>query len=164
VRRHAKIRRDGWSTARNARIDAVHGRVLRGNGRYRMSVTIVSVDSSAIREGKLEELKNAMKELVEFVDANEPRPVAYNVYFEEDGTRMTVVQVHPDSASMEFHMDVAGAAFPKLSDFLTLLKVDIYGEPSDQLLAQMRRKARALGNAPVIVHALHAGFTRLAAG
>jgi quinol monooxygenase YgiN len=129
-----------------------------------MSEPIVSIDSSEIHEGRLEELKTAMKELVEFVDANEPQPIVYNVYLNEDGTRMTVVQVHPDSASMEFHMTVAGSAFPKFSEFVTLSRIDIYGKPTAKLLEQMRQKARALGNAALVVHELHAGFTRLGVG
>jgi len=127
-----------------------------------MSDLIVSIDSSEIHEGRLEELKTAMKELVGFVDANEPRPIIYQVYLNEDGTQMTVVQVHPDSASMEFHMSVAGPAFPRLSEFVTLSRIDIYGEPTDELLEQMRQKARVLGNASLAVHELHVGFTRLA--
>ena len=126
-----------------------------------MSGPIVSVDSSEIHEGRLEELKTAMKELVEFVDANEARPIVYNLYLNEDGTGMTVVQVHPDSASMELHMDVAGSAFPKFLEFLTLSRIDIYGKPSAKLLEQMRQKARTLGSAALVVHELHAGFTRL---
>jgi quinol monooxygenase YgiN len=129
-----------------------------------MSEPIVSIDSSEIHQGRLEELKTAMKELVEFVDANEPQPIVYNVYLNGDGTRMTVVQVHPDSASMEFHMTVAGSAFAKLSEFLTLSRIDIYGKPTAKLLEQMRQKARALGNAALVVHELHAGFTRLGVG
>jgi quinol monooxygenase YgiN len=126
-----------------------------------VSEPIVSVDISEIHEGKLEQLKTAMKELVEFVDANEPQPIAYNVYFDEDDARMTVVQLHPDSASMEFHMNVAGSAFPRLAEFLTLSRIDLYGKPSDELLEQMRQKARMLGNAALTVHELHAGFSRL---
>jgi hypothetical protein len=38
---------------------------------------IVVIDSSEIRVGKLEELKMAIHDLVEFVDSNEPRPIAY---------------------------------------------------------------------------------------
>lgn len=125
-----------------------------------MSEPIVS-DSSEIHKGKLEELKPAMKELVEFVDANEPQPIAYSVYLNGDGTRMTVVQIHPDSASMEFHMNVAGSAFPKFSELLTLSRIDIYGNPSDKLLGQMRQKAQMLGGADLVVHELHAGFIRL---
>jgi quinol monooxygenase YgiN len=125
-----------------------------------MSEPIVFIDSSEIREGKLEELKTAMKELVEFIEANEPRPIAYNVYFTLDGTRMTVVQVHPDSASMEFHLNVAGPAFTKFTELIKMSAMDVYGKPSDNLLEQMRQKAQMLGTGTVVVHELHAGFAR----
>ena len=125
-----------------------------------MSEPIVYIDSSEIREGKLEELKTAMNGLVEFVEANEPRLIAYNVYFKEDGTRMTVFHVHPDSASLEFHMKVAGPLFPKMAEFIKLLTIDVYGKPSDDLVEQMRQKAQMLGNGTVLVHELHAGFAR----
>ena len=72
-----------------------------------MSDAVVYVDTSDVREGALEELKAASKELVDFVAANEPRLIAYNVYFSDDGTRMTVVHVHPDSASLQYHMEKA---------------------------------------------------------
>ena len=127
-----------------------------------MSEPIVYVDTSEIQAGKLEELKTAMKELVKFIEANEPRLIAYNVYFEEDGTRMTVVHLHPDSASLEFHVKVAGPAFPKFMQFIKLLTIDVYGKVSDNLLEQMRQKAQLLGNGTVIVHELHAGFGRFA--
>jgi len=41
-----------------------------------MSDGIVYVDTSDVREGTLEELKAAIKELVDFVAANEPRLIA----------------------------------------------------------------------------------------
>jgi len=129
-----------------------------------MSEPIVVIDSSEVREGKLEELKTAIKELVEFVEANEPRPIAYNVYLKEDGTRMTVVQVHPDSVSMEFHMKVAGPAFPKFVELVKLSTMDVYGKPSDDLLGRMRQKVQMLGDATVVVHKLHAGFARFGIG
>ncbi|MDP2674260.1 MAG: hypothetical protein Q8Q00_05050 [Dehalococcoidia bacterium] len=125
-----------------------------------MSEPIVYIDSSEIHEGKLEELKTAMNELAEFVEVNEARLIAYNVYFKEDGTRMTVVHVHPDSASLEFHMKVAGPLFPKFAEFIKLLTIDVYGKPSDDLVEQMRQKAQMLGNGTVLVHELHAGFAR----
>jgi quinol monooxygenase YgiN len=125
-----------------------------------MSDPIIVIDTSEIREGKLEELKTAVKELVEFVEANEADPIAYNIYFDENGTRMTVVQIHPSSASMEFHMKVATPVFRRFTELLTLSRVDFYGKPSDRLLEQMRQKARMLGNAPVVVNDVHAGFAR----
>jgi quinol monooxygenase YgiN len=125
---------------------------------------IVYIDTSEIRQGKLAELKTAMSELVKFVEANEPRLIAYNVYLKHDGTRMTVVHVHPDSASLEFHLKVAGPAFPKFVQFVKLLTIDVYGKLNDEVLELMRQKARMLGNGSVLVHDLHAGFARFAVG
>jgi quinol monooxygenase YgiN len=127
-----------------------------------MSEPIIYIDTSEVREGKLEELKTAMNELVKVVQANEPRLILYNVYLQEDGTRMIVVHVHPDSASLELHMKVAGRTFPKFVQFVKLLSIDVYGELNDDLLEQMQRKAQMLGNGTVLVHELHAGFARLA--
>ena len=78
-----------------------------------MSEPIVYIDTSEIQRGKLEALKSAMSELVKFVETSEPSLIAYNAYLNEEGTRMTVVHVHRDSASLEFHMKVAGSVFPK---------------------------------------------------
>jgi quinol monooxygenase YgiN len=125
-----------------------------------MSEPIIYIDCSEVREGKLEELKTAINELVELVEANEPRLIAYNVYFTEDGTRMTVVHVHPDSASLEFHMKVASPTFPKFVKLIKLLTIDVYGKPSGNLPEQIQQKAQMLGNATVLFHGPHAGFAR----
>ena len=127
-----------------------------------MSDQIVYVDRSEIREGRLEDLKKAMKELAQFVEANEPRLVGYNVYFDEGGTRMTVIHVHRDSESLEFHMNVAGPLFPRFADLVRLRSIDVYGRPSDAVARQLQRKADMLGGATVTVYGHHAGFARLA--
>jgi quinol monooxygenase YgiN len=121
---------------------------------------MVCIDVSEIREGKLEELESLMKELVDFVEANEPRPIAYQMFVDEDSRTMTVVQVHPDSASMEFHMHAAAAIFPRFSPLLTLSRIDLYGDPSDELVRLMRQKGQMLGGAPVAIHRQLAGVTR----
>jgi len=127
-----------------------------------MSDAIVYVDTSDVHEGALQELKAAIKELVDFIEANEPRLIAYNVYFRDDGTKMTVVHVHPDSASVEYHMEVAGPAFQQFVELVTLSSIHIYGHPSEKLLKQLLEKARLLGRGDVVVEDLHAGFTRFA--
>ena len=122
---------------------------------------IVYVDTSDVREGALDELKLAMKELVDFVEANEPRIIAYNVYLSDDGTRMAVVNVHPDSDSLEYHMEVAGPVFRQFAGLVTLSSIHIYGDPSETALRQSHEKARVLGRDAVEVDSLHAGFSRL---
>ena len=125
------------------------------------SQPVVYVDTSEVREGRLEELKSAMTDLAEFVEANEPRLIAYHVYFSDDGARMTVLHMNPDSESLEFHMTVAGPKFPPIGEFINMLSIDVYGRPDDALVARLRQKAGMLGSGTVRVHDLHAGFTRL---
>jgi hypothetical protein len=126
-----------------------------------MSEPLIFVDSSEIREGKLEDLKKAIDDMVDFIEANEPRPLLYHVYLDADGTRMTVVQVHPDSESMEFHMTAAAHIFRGFVDLVAMASMHIYGIPTDRLLGQMQQKARMLGLETVAVHDLQAGFARL---
>jgi hypothetical protein len=125
-----------------------------------MKDLIYYIDASIIRQGKLNELKKAAQELAEFVDLNESRPISYNIYFNEDGTQMSLLQIHPDSASLEFHLELAGHAFQKFKDLLQLSTIQIYGQPSENLLNQLNRKAEMLGNAKVIVNNFQAGFSR----
>ena len=126
-----------------------------------MDEPIVAIDTSEVREGRLEEVKVAIRELAEFVDANEPRPIAYNAYLDESSKRLTVLQVHPDSASLEHHMRIAGPAFGDFMDLITMRTMDVFGQPSTELLGLLRQKAQMLGDIPVIVHTRHAGFIRL---
>jgi hypothetical protein len=128
-----------------------------------MSEPIVFVDTSDIREGALEGLRAAVGDLAAFVEANEPDTISYEVFFSDDGRRMTVLQVHPDSASMERHMEIAGPIFARFADLLTLRTVDVYGTPSEKVVDQLRRKAELLGTATVEVHDLQAGFARYGA-
>ena len=125
-----------------------------------MTDPIIFVDTSEIREGKLEELRRAVAELGEFVEANESETISYQVFFSDDDRRMTVLQVHADSASMERHMEVAGPVFAKFADLLVLRTIDIYGSPSEKVVEQLRRKAELLGTASVSVHDRQAGFAR----
>jgi quinol monooxygenase YgiN len=122
-----------------------------------MSENIVIVGCSEIREGKLEELKAAMNGLVELVKAKEPQLIAYNIYLNENDTQLTVLQVHPDSASAEFHMEVTGSAFPK--ELINLSRIDIYGKPSQSLLEKIRI-SETTGSVSVFMHELHAGVFR----
>ncbi|MGH2680257.1 MAG: hypothetical protein ACRDG8_07210 [Actinomycetota bacterium] len=125
-----------------------------------MTDPIVFVDSSEILEGKLEELRRAVVELAEFVERNEADPISYQVFFSDDDRLMTVLQVHPDSASMERHMEIAGPVFARFTDLVVLRTIDIYGSPSAKVLDQLRRKADLLGIATVAVHDRQAGFVR----
>jgi hypothetical protein len=125
-----------------------------------MSQSIVYIDTSAIREGKLQELESAMKHLAGFLDANVPRLLSYGFYLDGNRTRMTVVAIHPDSASLEYHLDVGGSEFGKFASLIELLRIEVYGYVSQAALDRLRRKAEMLRRGTVVTHELYAGFTR----
>lgn len=126
-----------------------------------MTDFIVYIDRSTVRDGELEELKSAMGELVDFVEANEPEILAYDVYFSADGDRMTVMHMHADQDSLEFHMEVAGPKFPPIGEFIDLESIDVYGNVSDNLIQRLRDKASELGSGRVSVHELHRDVDRV---
>ncbi len=131
------------------------------NRRPSTSEPIIYIDRSEIIAGKLEELKEGIHELVEFVDAHEPQLVSYGFFVNEEAARMTVIAVHPDSASLEFHMEIAGAEFRKLARFIKLLTIEVYGRVSDKAMRQLREKAPMLGEGEsVVVQEPEAGFAR----
>src|SRR5512143_3967603 len=113
---------------------------------------IIILDTSRVRPGGVEAARTAFAQLTRFVDANEPRTLVYSVSFDSDGSQVTVLQVHPDSASAEFHMDVGASEFGKFVDLLDLEVIHVYGDPSSELLARLKHKADMLGGQGVVVH------------
>lgn len=129
-----------------------------------MAEPIVYIDRSRIRPGKLEEVRDGVTELVQFIEGREPQLLFYGFYIDADASRMTVVAVHPDAASVEHHMHVGAAAFRRFADLIEMEAIEIYGEPSERMLEQLKQKAEDLGDqGSVRVDRLHAGFTRMAA-
>ena len=125
-----------------------------------MAQPIVYIDTSAIRKGQIEELHAAMRGLAAFVEANVPQLISYGFFLDEDRTQMTVVAVHRDSASLEFHMDVCASEFRKFASLIDLLRIEVYGRVSEAVLTRLHQKARMLGAGTVAVHDFYAGFAR----
>ncbi len=105
-----------------------------------------------------------MAELAAVVEQNEPWIISYSVCFSADGSTMSVLHFHPDLASLEFHMKVAGPKFPPVAPLTKMKTIEIFGRPSEDLVAQLREKVQLLGTGSVIVHDVHAGFARFTRG
>lgn len=121
---------------------------------------IVYVDVSEIRDGKLEDLLVAMKELATFVETNEPQLISYGFFLDDQRTRMTVVAIHPDSDSLEFHIDVGGPEFRKFANLIRLQRIEVFGRVSDGVVERLEEKAKVLGSGTVSIHDFYAGFMR----
>lgn len=125
-----------------------------------MAHPIVYVDTSEIREGKLEDLRIAMRDLSGFVEANMPRLISYGFFLDETHNTMTVVAVHPDSASLEFHLDKGADEFRQFADLIELRTIEVYGTVGAGAVERLDAKARTLGGGTIELHDLYAGFAR----
>ena len=125
-----------------------------------MSGPFIYVGTWTIKPGKLEVARKALAEHADFIETNEPRMIAFHVYLDKGGGKASVVQVHPDSASMEFHMQLIsehlGGAFEVID---TILSEQYYGPMSDPLsetLSKWETPEVTVTKMPVF----EAGFTR----
>ena len=122
-----------------------------------MSGPLIYVGTYSIKPGSREEARRRLAELVDFVETNEPRMIAFNTYIDRDGNTVSIVQVHPDSASMEFHMQVNAKHFATAFDWLdTSMSGQYFGPISDALAAELAKWDEAATYLPVHT----GGFTR----
>ena len=125
-----------------------------------MAGPFIIVFTYKIKQGKLEEARKKIAELVDFVETNEPRMIAFHCFLDEPGTKVTILQVHPDSASMEFHMEVNAKHFATAYDWLDEnIGEARYGEISDSLAAEFAKWDEP-GSDTVHMPVHQAGFTR----
>ena len=64
-----------------------------------MSGPPIYIGTYTIKSGKLEECRQGLGELVDRVETNEPRLIAFHIYLGEQGGKISVVQVHRAPAS-----------------------------------------------------------------
>jgi len=112
--------------------------------------------------GDLTASERACPGLVEFVEANEPRVIAFNEYVNDAGDEVSVVQIHPDAASMEAHIAIvaerARAAYAETLD--ATVRIQVFGQPSEQMLAVLKQQAGE--GVEIVLHTEHlGGFTRI---
>lgn len=132
-----------------------------------MSGPLILVTTAKIKEGRLEDYKRFVRKSLESFEAREPRPIAMNVFLNEDETEMTSIQIHPDADSVDLHLEVLDqvlgedmAEWVDRADFLEIERIEIYGAPSAKLIAADQRWVDS-GVMTRSIKPVHvAGFTR----
>jgi hypothetical protein len=126
-----------------------------------MTGPFIFIATNRLKEGKLENEKQRVPGLVDFVETNEPRLIAFNEYANEEGTEVAVVQVHPGADSMVFHMKLiaerAASAYADTIDATT--NIQVFGTPGDTVADMLQRQAGAGVPLSIKPHYL-GGFTR----
>ena len=117
---------------------------------------IVFVGTHRIHESKLDIAKRASADLAQFVRDNHPRVLHFEIYIDDDAREMTVIQIHPDEASLMLHMQLAGDRLARAYEFLDTVIVRMFGNPSDAF-----KEGAMGGREDVKFERPFAGFSRL---
>lgn len=126
-----------------------------------MAGPFIFIATNRLKPGKVDAERERVPGLVDFIQANEPRLIAFNEYVNDEGTEVAVVQVHPDAHSFEFHMGIvrerASRAYAETLDATT--GIHVFGAPTDGIFEMLRRQAGEGVQYNVKQHHL-GGFTR----
>jgi hypothetical protein len=129
-----------------------------------MSSPFIFIATNRLKAGKLDRERERVPGLVEFIEASEPRLIAFNEYVSEAGDEVSVVQIHPDAASMEAHMGIvrerAQQAYAETLD--ATVRIQVFGRPTEAILEILREQAGS--GVEISVNGEHlGGFTRSSA-
>jgi hypothetical protein len=108
-----------------------------------MSSPFVLVTTHRIAPGDLESFKALNEEYLDFVEQNEPQMLAHLSSCSGDGTIVSLVQVHPDAASADHHLEIAGPRILAAADLIENVGIDVYGTPGPLLQAAIAHNADA---------------------
>lgn len=105
----------------------------------------------------MDDWRTGSHEMTAFVEANEPRMIGIAHYVNDDGTEGTTVQIHPDSESLEYHLEVASSRIGKGSQIVQVLRIELYGAVSAAVVDRLRSMSTGW---PVLVRTPAGGFSR----
>jgi uncharacterized protein (DUF2126 family) len=125
---------------------------------------LIFIATNRLKPGQLDRERERVPGLVEFLEANEPRVIAFNEYVNEAGDEVTVVQVHPDAESLEAHIELvrerAQEAYAETLE--ATVRIQVFGRPTEAILERLRQQAGT--GVEVSINGRHlGGFTRSAA-
>jgi len=116
-----------------------------------MPKTVTVVVTYDIPWERFPEWADAIVDLVDTVKVQVPRLVSFNVYIAEDSSEAASVWIHPDTESLERHLEVAASRIDVVAQMVEPTRVDIYGRPSERVLEQFRRISEQSNGFPIIV-------------
>lgn len=128
-----------------------------------MSQPFIYINNARIKEGTFDEVQGFVKRFLDTLKEHEPQIIAFHVFANEEMTEVTIIQVHPDTASMDRHMEVLQE---KLSEYeakalgsgmFEFTHAGYYGTPNEAALAM----DRGIAGLDIDIKPIHvAGFTQ----
>ena len=83
---------------------------------------IIFAINADIAVGKADSFRSLLKEMVPAVKASEPNTIRYQYFVNSDDTKLTLIEVYPDSEAAVFHMTAFGVS-PFAEEFLASITI-----------------------------------------
>lgn len=126
-----------------------------------MAHPIVFISHFTIKPGKLDALKLFAREVAIRLEAEKPQTLIFLDYLDQKGTHATFVHMFADPEAMDLHFGGAQERSQSAFEFMNPNGWEIYGKPSEAVLAAMRQAATSAGVPLVVQPEYLAGFMRL---
>ena len=110
-----------------------------------------------IQQGKLDVYKEAAEKSVAFLNKNGPQ-LMVGIFIDEENMRARSLQVHRDSESILASWKIADSYMRDVMQYITTTRVDIFGQPNEEVMEGMRRLSGMGAVLEVIPR--YAGFER----
>jgi len=83
---------------------------------------IIFAINADIVDGKADSFRSLLKEMVPAVKASEPNTIRYQYFLNSGDTKLTLIEVYPDSEAAVFHMTAFGVS-PFAEEFLASINI-----------------------------------------
>jgi hypothetical protein len=125
-----------------------------------MSGPIVYISHFKVKEGKLEDSRQFTRALTERIRMEKPHTVVFLQYLNEEGTAQSVIHVFPDADAFDRHSEGVAERVRAGFEFVELTSREVYGTPSNKVLA-MLRPPEGSGITLTVMPQLLGGYIRL---
>lgn len=88
-----------------------------------------------IEEGKKEEYKKLIQDIIRAVEANEPGTINYQFYFDKSETECIIWETYANSEALLAHINgvASQTILPKIHGVSKIIRLDVYGNPTEEL-------------------------------
>lgn len=125
-----------------------------------MNPPFVFITTHRIKPDRQEQFAALHAEYVRLVEADEPRILGHFSYLNEDGTEVSLVQIHPDAESADQHLELVAPRLASATDVVDNTAIEVYGAPGPAVQAALDRN-RDAGVTVRITNQALSGFSRL---
>lgn len=122
-----------------------------------MPEPLIMINDYRIDPSQTDEFLARYRELVQVVEAQEPKMLYFAEHLAPDRAEGSTVQVHADAKNMEHHLELVGDRIAELVSCLDFHGIRVYGTPTEPVLEQLR----AIAGDTLVVKPLELGFDRL---